>query len=114
MILLVEDHAVLRGILSKTLSSLGYEVSLASTADEALRLLEDGLAPQIVLTDIRTPGQHNGVDLARWLRINHPAIPVLLQTGFAHEHTEDFPILHKPYSQEELSDAIQRLLNPAI
>jgi CheY-like chemotaxis protein len=110
MILLVEDHVLLRGILSKALSALGYEVHTAASADEALTLLEDGLMPQLVLTDIRTPGRHNGLDVARWLKSNRPAIPVLLQTGFAQEPTAEFPILHKPYSPEELSEAIHRLL----
>jgi CheY-like chemotaxis protein len=110
MILLVEDHALLRGILAKSLSALGYEVQLASTADEALQLLQNGLLPNLVLTDIRTPGRHNGLDVAQWLKANCPTIPVLLQTGFADESTGDFPILHKPYSPEELAVAIQKLL----
>lgn len=112
MILLVEDHASLRRILLKALLGLGYDVRIASTADEALQLLEEGLLPQLVLTDIRTPGQHNGMDVARWVRSNRPTIPVLLQTGFAQENTADFPILHKPYLAEELSEAIRKLLSP--
>ena len=112
LVLLVEDHALLRGILTKTLSALDFNVQVAATADEALSLLQGGLIPQLVLSDIRTPGQHDGMDVARWLKTNRPATSVLLQTGFAHEPTADFPILHKPYSDEELSAAIHALLGP--
>jgi DNA-binding NtrC family response regulator len=110
MILLIEDHASMGRALTRSLTALGYEVQLALTADDALRLLEGGLLPQLVLTDIRTPGEHNGLDLAQWVRTNRPTIPVLLQTAFAQEDTADFPILYKPYSIEVLASAIDELL----
>jgi len=110
MILLIEDHVSLGRALVRSLSALGYEIRLALTADEALILLKEGLLPHLVLTDIRTVGEHNGLDLAWWVKANRPTIPVLLQTAFAQEDTADFPILHKPYSIEALSAAVDGLL----
>jgi CheY-like chemotaxis protein len=110
MILLIEDHVALGRALVRSLTALGYEIRLALTADEALILLKEGLLPHLVLTDIRTVGEHNGLDLAWWVKANRPTIPVLLQTAFAQEDTADFPILHKPYSIEALSAAVDGLL----
>jgi CheY-like chemotaxis protein len=110
MILLIEDNASLRRALTRSLTALGYIVRVAVTADEALILLKEGLVPHLVLSDIRMPGEHNGLDVAWWVRTHRPAIPVLLQTGFSQDHTADFPILHKPYSIEALSAAIVELL----
>lgn len=111
MILLVEDHALLRGILARALEALGYEVRAAASADDALVLLENGLMPELVFTDIRMPGSRSGVDLARWVQANSPETRVLLQTGFAHENTADFPVLHKPYTPDELAAAIVKVLS---
>jgi CheY-like chemotaxis protein len=112
-ILLVEDHASLGRALIRSLTALGYEVRVALTADEALTLLAEGLLPYLVLTDIQTPGEHDGLDVAWWLRANRPTIPVLLQTAFIRDDTADFPILRKPYSIEALSAAIDGLLKGA-
>jgi DNA-binding NtrC family response regulator len=110
MILLIEDHVSLSRVLIRSLTALGYEVRAASTADAALILLKEGLQPHLVLTDIRTPGKHTGLDIAWWVKSNRPKISVLLQTAFAEEDTADFPILRKPYSIEELSVAVDGLL----
>lgn len=106
LILLVEDHVLLRGMLVKMLMSLGYRVRAVATADEALALLSEGLRPDVVFTDIRTPGQRSGVDLARQVRREFPAIPVLLQTCYERLYTDEFPILNKPYSELQLGKAI--------
>jgi CheY-like chemotaxis protein len=110
LILLIEDYASMRRALTRSLTALGYEVRAAVTADEALVLLEEGLLPQLVLTDIRMPGEHSGIDVAWWVKTNRPTIPVLLQTAFAQDDCAHLPILRKPYSIEALSAAIAGLL----
>jgi CheY-like chemotaxis protein len=112
LILFVEDHALLRAMLVDMLMRLGYAVRAVATADEALVLMSEGLRPAVVFTDIRTPGRHSGVDLARWVRKEYPTIPVLLQTCYARLYTDEFPILNKPYSDLQLGEAIERLLAP--
>ena len=110
MILLVEDHALLRGMLKRALEGLGHEIVTASSGDEALQLLRDGLTPQLVFTDIVMPGQNDGLNVARWIRSNRPEIAVLLQTGFTEKSTDGFPVLLKPFSHADLTDAIRPLL----
>lgn len=112
LILFVEDHVLLRDMLVEMLIRLGYAVRAVATADEALALISGGLRPDVVFTDIRTPGEHSGVDLARWVRQEFPATPVLLQTCYARLYTDEFPILNKPYNDLQLGAAIERLLAP--
>ncbi len=114
LILLVEDHALLRGMLIKMLLTLGHSVRAIATADEALVLISEGFRPHVVFTDIRTPGQHSGVDLARWVRKEYPAIPVLLQTCYPRLYTDEFPILSKPYTEVQLGEAIENVLTPVL
>jgi CheY-like chemotaxis protein len=114
LILLVEDHAVLRDMLVKMLTTLGYKVRAVVTADEAFALMSGDFRPDLLFTDIRTPGKHNGVDLARWVRKEYPAIAVLLQTCYAQLYTDEFPILNKPYSELDLKKAIECVLAPVL
>ena len=50
LILLVEDHVLLRSMLVKMLMTLGYRVRAVASADEALALMSEGLTPRIVFT----------------------------------------------------------------
>jgi FixJ family two-component response regulator len=57
------------------------------------------------------PGM-NGVDLARAIQAKRPEMPVVLSSGYSHVLAEDghhgFPLLHKPYSVEDLSRILRR------
>jgi DNA-binding NtrC family response regulator len=62
------------------------------------------------------PGENSGRDLARIVAEEHPLIRVLLTTGMepnkAAEPSEEdeFPVLAKPYSAEDLAHAIRAIL----
>ena len=109
-VLLVEDHAQLRSILAKALAALGYQVLSAENGDAAVELFEHGVQPQLVFTDIRMPGTVDGLSLARWVRQRYPNCRVLLQSGYTHTDTGEFPVLRKPYSDGELRRAIELAL----
>jgi DNA-binding NtrC family response regulator len=105
-ILLVEDHARLRDILTAALESNDFQVISAASADEAISLLEQGLRPDVVFSDIVMAGTINGIELACWVRKNQPACQILLQSGFTQVDTAGFAVLRKPYSSEELLAAL--------
>lgn len=79
-ILAIDDSAAMRQILSATLTTAGYEVTVASDGNEGL---EWALAERfdLVLTDQHMPGK-SGLDLIAELRVNHAyqATPVLVLT----------------------------------
>ncbi|CAA9493182.1 MAG: Sensory box histidine kinase/response regulator [uncultured Sphingomonas sp.] len=54
--LLVDDEELVRASTSDMLSDLGYAVVEAGSAEEALKLLENGLAPDVIVTDHLMPG----------------------------------------------------------
>src|SRR5262247_3411351 len=82
-ILLVEDNPVNRRLAVFLLRSQGYEVHEATTAQEALELLEKERADLIVM-DIQLPGM-DGLEVTRRIKA-HPAtadIPVIDLTSYA-------------------------------
>ncbi len=108
-VLVVEDNIEVGAFAEQALADLGFETRRASTAAEALTLLEDGAEFDVVFSDIVMPGQ-SGIDLARVVRQRWPDLPVVLTTGYsdalAMQHEDSFPVLHKPYSLEALSAAL--------
>jgi two-component system chemotaxis sensor kinase CheA len=66
-LLLVDDSAFFRNMLSPVLKAAGYEVRTAGSGEEALALLQKGQRFDVILTDIDMPGM-SGFDLAQRLR----------------------------------------------
>jgi signal transduction histidine kinase/CheY-like chemotaxis protein len=111
-ILLVDDDALIAASTAALLEDLGHRVVEAHSGKEALAILEEGLNPDLVVTDYAMPGM-TGLDLALTLRVRDPELPILLATGYADFHGEspiELPRLAKPYTQEQLSLEIARLL----
>jgi two-component system response regulator HydG len=80
-ILVVDDEPVVLDFLSDVLTREGFQVSLATQAQEALELL--GAEPHdLVLCDIRMPGM-DGFELLRSVVRRHPGTDVILMTGHA-------------------------------
>jgi signal transduction histidine kinase/CheY-like chemotaxis protein len=111
-ILLVDDDALIAASTAALLEDLGHRVVEAHSGKEALAILKQGLNPDLVVTDYAMPGM-TGLDLALTLRVRDPELPILLATGYADLHGEspiELPRLAKPYTQEQLSLEIARLL----
>lgn len=68
-VLLVDDAAFFRNMLSPVLRAAGYAVTAAASASEALALLETDQAFDCLITDIDMPGM-SGFDLATVVRSN--------------------------------------------
>lgn len=108
--LLIDDEELVRMSTADMLVDLGYEVIEAPSAESALRLLEDGLAPQVVVTDHLMPGM-SGAHLARVLREDRPELPVLIVSGYAEADGIDSVIsrLTKPFRSAELAASLAAL-----
>jgi two-component system, NtrC family, sensor kinase len=110
-VLVVDDNKAVAESSRALLEQLGYVVTVAESADEALDVLASGKCkPAIVLSDIVMPGPMDGIALARVLRQRYPRIGVLLATGFSRDDSDalqaEFRILRKPYSMRELQEGI--------
>ncbi len=84
-VLLVDDHAIVRLGLRTLIDDTPdiQVVGEAGTAQEALRLIAQ-LHPQVVLMDIRLPGE-GGLDATRQVSRRFPEVKVVMLTSFADE-----------------------------
>jgi DNA-binding NtrC family response regulator len=78
-VLVVDDEAALREVLSLRIEGWGYHVDTASDAADAERRIE-AAAPDLVLSDVVLPGS-SGVDLLRRLKRRDRDLPVILITA---------------------------------
>jgi two-component system cell cycle response regulator DivK len=81
LILVVEDNASNLLLVREVLEPAGYRIEVASTANQALQLLET-LAPDLILMDMELPGR-DGLSLTRLLKSLSPtaAVPVVAMTA---------------------------------
>ena len=114
-ILLVEDDAGVAAIATDLLRGMGLTVTAAETGAEALALLEKQ-AFDVMLSDIVMPGGMTGIELARICAGRWPAMSIMLTSGYAGDDVDlaladaPWPLLRKPYSSEQLREALGDLL----
>ncbi|HZP08662.1 response regulator [Methyloceanibacter sp.] len=119
-ILLVDDEALIRAMLSDYLQECGYKVLEASTGEEAILILDTAhVAVDLVFTDISMPGSVDGFALSKWVHANRPGMPVILTSGdgrkteAAMELCEDQPFIEKPYDLKMVVAQIRASINKA-
>jgi PAS domain S-box-containing protein len=115
-VLVVDDEGSVRGLLADMLEGEGHEVSIASSGEEALRLL-DSNEFDIVFTDLSMP-KTDGVTLAAEIKSRKPNTRVVLMSGYGGEkayeragrnHCID-AALSKPFDLNEVSRTVSVLL----
>jgi len=82
-IALVDDHRLFRSGIASLISDFnGYEVLFeAANGEELTRKLTPKVKPDIILLDINMPVM-DGMETARWLRINYPDVSVITLSMF--------------------------------
>ncbi len=112
-ILVVEDNAEVGMFATQALAELGYNTVLAMDGAKALAELATGVERfDVVFSDVMMPGM-SGVELGQEIARLYPTLPVMLTSGYsevlAQSGTHGFELLHKPYSIDALSRAIQKV-----
>ena len=115
-ILIVDDAPDTLEVLQRNLSSQGYRVFTASSAPEAIDILEK-TAIDLVITDYKMP-RVSGLDLIRHVRENLKDTEVMMITGYATINgaveaikTGADEYLAKPFTDEELFSAVRKGLD---
>jgi len=112
-ILIVEDEDKLRRVVQLQLSSAGFDVEQARTAEEALPLLDRA---DLVLTDLRLPGM-SGLEMLGLIQRQNGHAPVIMMTAHGSIETAveamkagavDF--LLKPFSLDHLMTVVNKAL----
>jgi CheY-like chemotaxis protein len=117
-ILVVEDNELIRELVAKILSGVGYTVMTAGCADEALPLaaaFSERL--DLIVSDVMLPGQPGPELVARLQRL-HPEAKTLYTSGYAPSlagerggfDTEQ-AFLAKPFTTVELASVVRRVLD---
>ncbi|MBC7926768.1 MAG: response regulator [Bryobacteraceae bacterium] len=116
-VLVVDDEPALRKFLQIYLERVGYSVSTAETAEQALETFSlDTAAFRIIIADLSLPGMQ-GDEMARQMVSINPELRVLLCSGYPYA-VESFPelirdkfaVLQKPFLPNELAGALTELL----
>jgi PAS domain S-box-containing protein len=116
-VLVVEDEAIVRGVVVRMLQALGYVVLAAEDGPSALALAEayEGRI-DVLLTDVIMPEMH-GPSLATQLRAGRPEMTVLFMSGYSESTAsvqwsrEDGPLLPKPFKPGELARRLRDVLD---
>lgn len=119
LVLVADDDEDILQLLSFRLERAGYEIVLARSGDEALRLALD-LLPAVAILDGMMPGL-DGFEVTRELRRNAPTstTPVILLTARAQASdiargmaagADEY--VKKPFDARDLVDRVDRLLGP--
>ena len=118
VILVVEDEPTILALIASNIEDdLGYATLSAANAREALALLKEDKAIDLLFTDVNIPdgtaGALDGIGLARRVIELHPNLPVIytsgggLTDGMTALFVEGSTFLPKPYTREQLIAAIQ-------
>jgi PAS domain S-box-containing protein len=116
-ILVVDDEEIVRAILREMLTSLGYDVRLASNGRDAVELYRERSADiDLVLLDLTMPVM-NGRECFDELRKVDPEVKVVIATGHALDgmaqdmmETGALRFIHKPFLKPELAETIAKAL----
>jgi DNA-binding NtrC family response regulator len=115
-ILVVDDSPDTLEVLQRNLKSKGYKVYTAPGAIEAIKILES-TPMELVITDLKMPDV-NGLSLVRHVQENFKNTEVMMITGYpsiegaveaVKTGAEEY--LAKPFTDEELFSAVERVLD---
>jgi two-component system, NtrC family, response regulator AtoC len=110
--LVIEDDGAVRELLVETLELRGIDVESVDSADEALRLLENDMRPDLIVLDRRMPGM-SGDDLLTRLKSSPrwSKIPVAVVSGVSrreHEMSAKPEVyLEKPFDIDTFDEALR-------
>jgi two-component system nitrogen regulation response regulator GlnG len=113
---IVDDDRSIRWVFEKALSREGIAYSSFASAREALDALA-GDAPQVLVSDIRMPGQ-SGIELLHAVKEKHPSVPVIVMTAYsdlesavAAFQSGAYEYLPKPFDVDQAVELIRRALD---
>ncbi|GAC1337896.1 MAG: hypothetical protein NVSMB26_25210 [Beijerinckiaceae bacterium] len=112
-ILIVDDEPLVRDFVADILSEAGMTTLQAGNGDEALEVLrKKAVKVAVLLTDVRMPGELDGLDLAHVAQKSWPWIKVVLMSAVDISRApdklpRDARFLSKPWRHQEMTNSIR-------
>jgi two-component system cell cycle sensor histidine kinase/response regulator CckA len=120
LVLVVDDEAPIRTIETRILRNGGYRVMEAAGGLDALAMLEQGAAPDLLIADLDMPDLA-GEDMVRRIHAARPTQKVLYVTGNIDRLLDVRPLiwegeafLDKPFTANGLLEAVSLLLTGTV
>lgn len=114
-ILVVEDEQLLRKILTKILTQMGYQVITANNGDEAIAKIKENHF-DLMVTDLRMP-KKDGTQAMPFIESLDPKLKIIILTGYplpseVEEKVSQgrYQYMAKPFDNQELISKIKSLL----
>jgi PAS domain S-box-containing protein len=116
-VLVVDDEATIRMLVTETLEELGYAAIEVADGQSALKILESDARVDLLVTDVGLPGM-NGREVADAARAIRPDLRVLFITGYAHNAAigngtalqPGMEIITKPFALDALATKIRDMI----
>lgn len=116
-VLVVEDDDEVRATVIETLKDLGYNVLMATNAQNGLSVVESGVPIDVLFTDVVMPGALKSPELARRAKERLPGLAVLFTSGYTENSIvhggkldPGVELLSKPYTREALARRLRHVL----
>ncbi|WP_430422225.1 nitrogen regulation protein NR(I) [Methylibium petroleiphilum] len=117
---IVDDDQSIRFVLQKALQREELPVRCFANPRDVLAALDEGDAPQVLVSDIRMPGG-SGIDLLGTLKERLPALPVIIMTAYSDLDSAvsafqggAFEYLPKPFDLPKAVELIRRALDESL
>jgi DNA-binding NtrC family response regulator len=114
-ILIVDDEANMRTVLSMLFRDKGYDVATAADGAETIRRIEQGELVDLIISDLKMPGV-DGIGILDWLKETERDIPLMLVTAYGtipdavqavKKGAVDF--ITKPFNSEVIAHTVSRV-----
>jgi len=113
IVLVAEDEALVRELSVGELQDAGYTVIEAANAGQALAILENGVAVDVLFTDVNMPGEIDGMVLAQLVHRRWPGVGLIVTSGKTDIPETDLPddgrFIRKPYRLSEMSRMVGQI-----
>ncbi len=118
---IVDDDRSIRWVLEKTLGREGIPFKSYASATEAITQLNQGAEPpQVLMSDIRMPGQ-SGLELLQEVKTRFPSLPVIIMTAYSDLESAvaafqggAFEYLPKPFDVDQAVELIRRAIDESM
>lgn len=116
-ILIIDDEAPIRDVLSASLKDEGYQVFLAHDGESGLQAIRD-VQPDVVFQDIWMPGKYDGIEVLTMARKEFPHVEFVMISGHGTIETAvkatklgAWDFIEKPLSMDKILIVISNILS---